>query len=863
MRLRNYPPHLLTDVVEVGFKMASYQEELEMSLTGVWSSPNKFTGVPKLSLVEAINLIIYRDGIVETRRGFKQYGNPISLTATCKSLYNFQDIILAWTDDGKLKFNNFPDWTDYDGDYFIPDETIPGSRVLSFQQNKNFYFATSAGVYKLDSVSNQPIKSGGVIALGGTAIVTGSSGWMPDNTAVAYKILWGYIDANDNEILGVPSERIIVVNSSGGTKNVDITFTVPFGTQIDTTWFFQIFRSLESASATDVPEDNYQQVYEANPTSGELSSKIITVTDIRPTDLREDPLYTSASQEGALSANYPPPVCTSMCEYKNYAMYANTREPHEFFATLLAVGPSLGIQVGDTLIFTSGIETFTLTGAASQDATVGEFLVDTSGSPQQNNESTARSIINVINTYTSNTFLIANYNSDFGDLAGSIFFYKRTTDSQNFYINSSRTTCWSPVIPATGQTVNNTSKNNVYKNRVYFSKLQEPEAVPLTNYLDFGSSRQPILNIIPLRDSVVILKADGVYLIVGDNLPFTPQTVDRTTVAIGASIGAALDNSVYLFTQEGICCINGDGSIEIKSTAIEKQLLTLSSSQYANFSQLSFGVGYQSDRSFILSTVVSTSDQVCNQQIIYNYNTDAFYYWDRVVNAGLVNPTDNKLYFSGELTDTGCWLSQERKSLDVSGLDYADEEYTVVITAFTGLTLTLDSVADVDVDFSIVQNGIQAIVESVNEDDNTITVSILQDWELGEAIVYTPIHTQLKTNPIFAGSPGFVKNTPEFSLILENPNFDHIDVTVSNDLVGSGDTVEITPYNTLGWGQTPWGSTKWGSDTQNLQRRRCYIDSNLQRNNWIQIEIESNQAFTNFALQGFSILSNIQSQRMR
>src|ERR1019366_1261870 len=60
------------------------------------------------------------------------------------------------------------------------------------------------------------IQAGGINALDLSAKLDFSlgsnSGFLPQDSAVAYRQVWGLTDANNNEILGTPSARVIVVN---------------------------------------------------------------------------------------------------------------------------------------------------------------------------------------------------------------------------------------------------------------------------------------------------------------------------------------------------------------------------------------------------------------------------------------------------------------------------------------------------------------------------------------------------------------------------------------------------------------------------------------------------------------------------
>ena len=60
-----------------------------------------------------------------------------------------------------------------------------------------------------------------------------------------------------------------------------------------------------------------------------------------------------------------------------------------------------------------------------------------------------------------------------------------------------------------------TATNLSKPNRIYYSKILQPEAVPLVNFIDVGAQDQPILRIFPIRDSLFVYKSDGLYRISG------------------------------------------------------------------------------------------------------------------------------------------------------------------------------------------------------------------------------------------------------------------------------------------------------------------------------------------------------------
>lgn len=238
------------------------------------------------------------------------------------------------------------------------------------------------------------------------------------------------------------------------------------------------------------------------------------------------------------------------------------------------------------------------------------------------------------------------------------------------------------------------SENDEKQNRVYYSKPQQPEAVPLLNYLDIGSEDQAILRIFTLRNSLFVFKEDGLYRISGESIPFSVELFDGTLILIAPDSLDASNNNIYCWTEWGIAEVSESAVVNV-SRAIDVDILRLATSQFTNFRTATWGVGYDSDNAYLVWTVVDTDDTVA--RICYRYSTltKGWTIWDKTNTCGVVNPTDDKLYIGAGDTN---YVEQERK--DFTRLDYADRELDKVLTVGnyqdSGLTFEFIDVADVD-----------------------------------------------------------------------------------------------------------------------------------------------------------------------
>lgn len=888
------------------------QQKLELQLRGLFTSPNNLSAVPAGAMEVANNVVINAKSRVDSRRGQTQYGSPLTVgTGQVNKLFNYASSLIV-SYDNKLAYDSgLGVWVDYSGTYVDPET---GYKMRSLEALQNFYFTTDNGVYKLDAINATPRKSGVVRALGGTASLTGSGGFLVDDSAVAYRLVWGYIDANNNLILGAPSQRLVVSNSSGVDKDVVLTFTIP--DTITTEYFYQIYRSQGTATAADEPTDELQLVLQGNPTGGEITAKTFTVTDQTPYSLMRAFLYTSPSQEGIANANYEPPFALDMDIFKGSAFYANTRQKQRLSLALISVDlPSLGFYIDASVGTTNasailtgiasttdlragmrcvgtGIPTtariltvdsptqvtmtvnatatgtvsvefqdrFTVAGTdyfagSAQNVSTNTFLTETGSTPAQNINATAESLLQVINTSTSNTLIYGYYVSGVDDLPGQMLFEERSIGGNAFSATSTAGTSFSPELATSGTDV--ISNNEEKQNRVAISKPGQVEAVPIFTYFDIGSANFPIQRVVALRDGIFFFKPDGIFRLSGENFAnFTVTLVDNTVALQVPESAVAFNNQVFCFTTQGICAVT-DSGVQIMSVPIENTLLELSSEQFTYFSSASFGVAYESARLYIFCTVTEEDDEFATQAYVYNSLTDSWTRWimDRV--CGVVNTTVNKLFMAQ--TDTGQVLI-ERKSY--TNADFADEQYSVTITAVNSTTeVEIASITNVVVGQTIGQGTRRAVITDI--DGLTLTTTPISGLVTGAATVYVPIRNEITWAPIDCDNPGILKQFSEISLFFRDAAFFEIEAGFSTNISLGFQTVNIENTVSTGWGRPPWGTFPWGSELGGQNVLRTYVPREKQRAHWLMLALETNQAFTGFSLQGVSVIFNTMTSRFK
>lgn len=722
---------------------------------------------PDGAQIIADNVIIDRDNVIEPRRGFSLFADTFGVsTDRAKQLVQYKNRLLLHYDD-KLMFETASSsFATFDGSY---EELDSGLRIKGEERNGNFYFTTSSGVKKISATSADNFsdasgyiyEAGAAKGLDGEGVAnTGISGFLPAQSVVAYRMVWGYKDANDNLVLGTPSQRIIVRNlASPATAVVDLEFTIPDEVTDDSKYFYQIYRSANTDDSTDpgtaTPPDELQLVFEDFPTSTDFTNGYVTTNDITPEDFQSGGayLYTNpVSGEGILQSNEKPPVCKDLTEYRNSIFYANTKTRHQKTVALIS---STTLSYDDTIIIGNadlGDTTFTF--KATEDVAANEVYLATGGSVSQNIDDTAKSLVKVINRNSGPVY--AYYISGIEDVPGQMLFEARELDDAEFYVkvgNTSYGKAFNPTLPVTDT---ETSTNLEAPNRVYFSKTNLPEAIPSTNYIDVGAKDDPIVRISALRNSLLIFKTDGIYRISGtDTENFTLNLEDSSALITAADSLAVLNNEIYVATTQGIVVVTeAGGNPKVISRDIED--LILEPRTYSAFSTGTFGVSYESDRSYIIFMPSIANDTVATQAYRYNVFTQTWVRWNITKTCGLVANSDDKLYFGAADTNQ---IEKERKNFDRT--DYSDRQYTNSITAnaVDGVNVKLGNLINVDVADAIFQEMYVTITRF-----NRLLLKLDLDYRLDDKDYYSSL----------AISAGAAMNNALASVITKVSNDDTI-----------------------------------------------------------------------------------------
>ena len=186
-------------------------QELKIKIKGLHSHASDLSAVPEGALSVADDIVIDKEEIAEPRRGFDQSNAAFSDgTYRANKLAFYKNYLLAQYSTNLLAyystelsstsadFTGSGSWTAISGTYAPPS----GERMRFAEANSNLYLTTSAGVYKMAEIAASALtKAGAYKGLDLNASSNGAtSSWLANNEYTAYRLVWGYKDANNNLI---------------------------------------------------------------------------------------------------------------------------------------------------------------------------------------------------------------------------------------------------------------------------------------------------------------------------------------------------------------------------------------------------------------------------------------------------------------------------------------------------------------------------------------------------------------------------------------------------------------------------------------------------------------------------------------
>lgn len=793
---------------------------------GLVGQPNPLTA-PEGGLLRAENIVCDRDSVIaENRRGFSRYSTT-ALPGNISSMGEYKDRLLA-LQGSTLYFdaNGAGGMTAYSGSFSPPDS----NRMRFLEARKNVYFTTSQGVYKNDALASAPKRAGMPegLDLQLTQIAT-SPVWFLNNKKVAYRIVWVRIDSNQTVSIGAPTARTISTNTSGASKSIQLTSSIP--SLIVAGDYYEVHRTDLSPDQNTDPGDEMFKLARVAVTAADISARSISYIDTLDPIFLGDPLYTNPTEETIDQANYPPPFASDLVLYKGFVHYLNTRKEHRIKFQLLDA--TLIITGQTSISFTQAGVTRAYVASTVENAANLQFQKFTAGSGSQNIEDTMQSFCRVVNRDpNAGAFVECRYTSapgdSVGDPVGMVEIRARTFLANTIYPaldTSTPAAAFSPTLPTIPGAL--ASDNEARPNRLYFSKIDQPDAVPLVNFDDLGEEDSPGLRALALQDSLVVLMQEGIWRKTGNGeTSFLIRPLDPSIKVFAKDAAVILDNSVYCLSDQGVVKISENG-VAVMSWNTETQLKKIFS--FPSFQTITHAAGYNSDRKYIVWTQEFSSDTIAKIGWVYNFFTQKWTLWRKPVSSSLVLKTSDLLY-AAHAEDY--YVIKERKSFLTSLDDYMDEDLPATITSVSTATYLGATVSTATLTYSYAARALLPgfllfqvssgqsgrVVSVVSNGGTSYTVTLEENMPLlaaGAATLSLPIDCIVQLKPESADNAGVAKHFSLVQLYMENDGAQNHEVGFFSDVKPL--TSYFNYYSTktsasAGWGQTPWGDAPWGDD---------------------------------------------------
>jgi hypothetical protein len=469
----------------------------------------------------------------------------------------------------------------------------------------------------------------------------------------------------------------------------------------------------------------------------------------------------------------------------------------------------------------------------------------------------------VINRYASNTDFYAHYVSGVNDPPGIIQIVRRAVNLAAFSLTATTSTDYEPTLPSSGSSVSST--DSAAKNNLYRSKLEQPEAVPRLNFDPIGSEESEIVRILPLRDSLIVLKEEGIWRVSGESeTSFTIKELDPSTRILAPETARVLNNAVWCLSTQGVVRVDESGTA-IVSRPIEPDINKILS--FNSYKTLTHATSYESERKYILWAQDSNTDTSATVAWVYNYLTEAWVKWTKTITNGIVLFETDKMFLT---QPTDKYVLRERKSFNESNDDYRDEGISATVaTVSTTTNSDNETVSNLTVTYTysetltagwLFEQGVweSKVVAVTDNGGNSYTLELdqlLNGVATGACTLSIPIESRIRWVPDEASNPTTTKHFTYVQIFLEENTATRNSIGVFSNVVSKTTTtnqIDIDPDR--GWGLTQWGLTPWG-DHQAMQATplRVPVPREHQRAQTISTIYEHSYAKENFAILALAI----------
>lgn len=183
---------------------------------------------------------------------------------------------------------------------------------------------------------------------------------------------------------------------------------------------------------------------------------------------------------------------------------------------------------------------------------------------------------------------------------------------------------------------------DIRRNGLVWSKQDQPEHVPEVNSVRVGSEREPILRIVPIRDALIIFKADGIWRLtgMGPDSGWRIDPLDIGTILLVPDTAQVLGQAVYAWTNRGVVRVTESDVTQVSTQYIGAELIEKerAAAPFVRDGSAGFAIAVEDRNSYILGLPENPTDAATERLWIWNTKTLAWTTWELEWRHGIWDP---------------------------------------------------------------------------------------------------------------------------------------------------------------------------------------------------------------------------------
>jgi hypothetical protein len=306
-----------------------------------------------------------------------------------------------------------------------------------------------------------------------------------------------------------------------------------------------------------------------------------------------------------------------------------------------------------------------------------------------------------------------------------------------------------------------------------------------------------------------------------------------------------------------------DTGVQVVSREIEPEITPLLT--YGNCATYTSALAYESERSYLLSTVESSSDTAATQIFIYNAFTRTWCRWTFGFSAAVIESSVDKMYFAKAGQSA---VYEERK--EFTDNDYADPEVDITLISVSGDTVEFSITGTTPEAGWLIKQGSAALpIDSVVSTGASQFQAVLVydapvTWAPGAGTAIPSVGMDIEWHVWSAGQPALLKQVRQVALLTDsltsNNTATRMFATFRSDIDPSEEEVQIDS-TAVRWGSKPWGAFPWGGSSDTYAYP-TYVPRNKQYLRTLNLGIRHATALEKMSVSGCSFTFEMISERV-